>query len=120
VASLELSLPATWTGAAARGVSLDRLAQVLCAAPARLAGLASRKGTLEAGRDADIVVWDPGAEFTVDGRALAQRHKITPYDGMRLRGVIHRTYLRGQAVYRGRTGPSVTGHLGQILDGLHL
>ena len=98
ISPLQLSLPATWTGASARGGSLTQLAEWMCAAPARLAGL-SRKGTIAAGRDADLVVWDPEAEFVVDASALHHRHAQTPYDGMRLRGVVLRTYLRGRRVY---------------------
>jgi allantoinase len=67
--------------------------------PARLARLESRKGLIAPGRDADLVVWEPDEEFTVDARVLQHRHKVTPYEGMRLRGVVRETWLRGQRVY---------------------
>jgi allantoinase len=100
IASLELSLPAVWTGASSRGLGLERLAEWLCAAPARLAGLDRRKGSIEPGKDADLVLWDPDAEFVVDEAALRQRHKRTPYAGLRLRGRVHETWSRGRLVYR--------------------
>jgi allantoinase len=100
IASLELSLPAVWTGAAARNVPLVRVAEWLCSAPAALAGLQSRKGVIAPGRDADLVIWDPEAEFVVDEARLRQRHKRTPYAGRRLRGRVVETYLRGNVVYR--------------------
>jgi allantoinase len=100
IAALELSLPAVWTGASARGVTLDRLAEWLSAAPARLADLSARKGSIAAGKDADLVIWDPDAEFVVDERLLHQRHKRTPYDGLMLRGRVMETYARGRLVYR--------------------
>jgi allantoinase len=100
IASLELSLPAVWTGAAARGIAVDRLATWLSAAPARLAGLDGRKGSIAPGKDADLVVWDPDAEFVVDEGHLHQRHKRTPYAGQRLRGRVHETWARGRLVYR--------------------
>jgi allantoinase len=99
IASLELGLAATWTGASARHVPIERLARWLCTAPARLAGLDDR-GVLAAGRRADLVVWDPDAEFTVDAAALHHRHKRTPYDGRRLRGRVLETYVGGEVVYR--------------------
>ncbi len=101
ISSLQLLLPAVWTGACAHGFPIDVMAEWLTAAPARLAGLAGRKGTLEQGADADFVVWDPDASFVVDPTALYHRHPITPYAGRRLFGVVRQTWLRGDLVYDG-------------------
>lgn len=99
IASLELSLPAVWTGARARGIAVERLAEWMCAAPARLASLSGRKGAITPGGDADLVVWDPDAAFVVDAAALHQRHKVTPYAGRRLNGTVLATWARGRVVY---------------------
>ncbi len=101
ISSLQLRLPVTWTAAAERGVGLEDLAEWLSAAPARLAGLDGRKGAIRPGADADLVVWDPEAEFKVDAAALQHRHPVTPYSGMRLRGVVRATYLRGRLAAAG-------------------
>jgi allantoinase len=98
IAALELSLPAVWTGASARGVPLERVAQWLSTAPARLAAVDNRKGSIAAGKDADLVVWDPDATFVVDETRLRQRHKRTPYAGLTLRGRVIETYARGRLV----------------------
>ena len=99
IAALELSLPAVWTGASARGVPLERVAQWLSAAPARLAGVDGRKGSIAVGKDADLVVWDPDATFVVEEARLRQRHKRTPYAGLTLRGRVIETYAGGRLVY---------------------
>ncbi len=100
IASLEIALAAVWTGAAARGLPIERLAGWMAAGPARLAGLEGRKGTIAVGADADLVIWDPDACFVVDSHALHQRHPVTPYAGMAMNGRVKTTILRGEVVYR--------------------
>lgn len=99
IASLQLSLPAVWTGARERGFTVENLAEWMCAAPARLAGLGDRKGRIAPGYDADLVIWDPEASFVVDPMKLHHRHKLTPYAGRTLHGAVRLTLLRGQPVY---------------------
>jgi allantoinase len=110
IASLEVALAAVWTHLRLEASDLRletsdlRLARVSLARwmsefPAALAGLGDRKGRIAAGYDADLVVWDPDAEFTVDAAALQQRHKVTPYAGRRLRGRVMATFVRGQRVW---------------------
>ena len=99
IASLQLSLSAVWTGARAHGVAPERLAEWMCAGPARLAGLSNRSGSLAEGRDADITIWDPETSFVVDPVALRHRHHLTPYAGRELFGVVRATYVRGSRVF---------------------
>lgn len=99
IASLQFSLSAVWTGASARGFDLVDVARWMCQAPARLAGLSSRKGALEPGMDADFAIFDPGLAFIAGSGAIHHRHPLTPYLGMELTGVVLETYVRGQRVY---------------------
>jgi len=99
IASLQLALPAVWTGARERGFTTADLARWMCAGPARLAGLEGRKGKIAPGHDADLVVWDPEESFVVEPWELHHRHKLTPYAGRTLYGVVRRTLLRGETVY---------------------
>ena len=99
IASLQLSLPAVWTGAEARGFSPGDVAEWMAQRPAWLAGITDRKGSIEAGKDADLVVWHPDESFDVDADELEHRHPVCPYDDMTLRGTVERTYVRGRLVY---------------------
>jgi allantoinase len=100
IASLQIGSSVVWTGAHARGLPFERLATWMSASPARLAGLQQTKGSIAVGRDADLVIWDPDAEFVVDPGSLYHRHAVTPYAGMRLRGRVQTTLLRGEVVFR--------------------
>jgi len=96
---MELSLAVVWTEASARGFGLRDLVAWLCEVPARLAGLSARKGAIEVGRDADLVIWDPEASFEVVPGMLHSRHPRTPYEGRKLRGRVERTYVRGRTAF---------------------
>jgi allantoinase len=99
IASLQVSLAAVWTEAQRRGHSVRELAAWMCEGPARLAGLEKRKGAIAVGYDADLVVWEPEASFVVEAARLHHRHKLTPYDGRELTGVVEATFLRGRKIY---------------------
>jgi allantoinase len=98
ISSLQLSLPAAWTAARGQGISIESLARWMSTTPARLAGLGSRKGAIARGYDADFVVWEPDVAFTVHSPRLYHRHKVTPYEGRVLYGVVERTYLGGRRI----------------------
>ena len=99
ISSLQLRLPIVWTEASARGFAIEDLARWLCREPAHQVGLDILKGAIKDGCDADIVIWDPDREFKVEPALLHHRHKLTPYNGEVLRGVVEKTFLRGQIVY---------------------
>jgi allantoinase len=98
IASLQLRLPIVWTEACRRGFSLLDVTPWLCANPARQVSFEGRKGSIAIGRDADLVIWNPDDQFTVTPSALRHRHKLTPYAGEVLRGVVQQTYLRGRKI----------------------
>ncbi|HSQ64339.1 MAG TPA: allantoinase AllB [Polyangiaceae bacterium] len=107
IASLQFGLPVVWTEARARGVAIEQLSRWMSEGPARLASLA-RKGAIEAGKDADLVVWNPEASFVVNKECILHKNKVTPYEGQTLFGVVSATYLRGERVF-GATPPAHDG-----------
>jgi allantoinase len=112
IATLQFSLPVMWTNLQKRGFGLRELTRWMSSAPAKLAGLDHRKGRLESGYDADIVIWHPEKEFQVVPEIIEFKNKLTPYQGMNLRGVVEATYVRGVKVYeQGRFAENATGAL---------
>jgi allantoinase len=100
ISSLGLALPVMWTAMQRRGLKLERIGEWMSAAPARLAGLAGRKGAIAPGADADFVVFDLETTWTVTPADLHFRHKLSPYLGAKLRGRVVETWLRGEPVFR--------------------
>lgn len=105
IAGLQLGLSVLWTLARERGHDLARLFTWNAEGPARLAGLADRKGRIARGFDADLVIWDEDATFTVAPADIRHRHKITPYAGRTLSGVVHQTWVRGRLAWGRAEGP---------------
>ena len=98
VAGLQFTLPAVWSGAKRRGHSLEDVVRWTAHNTADFAGLGN-KGRLEKGRDADLVILDDAELFDLSPEAVRHRHKVTPYLGLRMQGVVEATYLRGLPVY---------------------
>ncbi len=96
ISSLQFALPIVWTEARKRGVRLEAISKLMSEGPAHLAGIEHRKGKLAAGYDADLVVFDPQERFRVEPSMIEHRHKVTPYAGHELYGVVKATYVRGR------------------------
>jgi len=92
---VETLLSVVFSEGVARGrISVERLSEVLAATPARLFGLPS-KGVIEVGRDADLVLWEPGARRTIRQADLHHTSDYTPYEGMEVSGAPVRVLIRG-------------------------
>ena len=113
IASLGLTLSVVWTEAHRRGCTLADVARWMSAAPARFARLDPWKGRIEAGQDADLVVFDPEDQWTVDPSLLRYRHKLSPYAGRRLSGTVAAAYLKGEKIYE--RGRDIGGPAGELL-----
>lgn len=99
IASLQLGPSLVWSAARERGFALTDLVGWMATGPARVAGL-RRKGRIARGAEADLVVFDPDAAWTIDAATLHHRHPITPYHGRAVTGAVRRTYLGGRCIMR--------------------
>ena len=99
IASIQFALPVLWTAAKKRNCTFSNIAKWLCENPARLIGKENSKGKIAKGFDADLIVVDDEKTFTVTENIIHHKHKVTPYLGEILSGVIEQTYIAGEKVY---------------------
>ncbi len=78
-------------------ISIERAIELMTVAPARILDLPA--GTLRSGGPADITVFDPKAEWTVDPSSFASMSCNTPFAGRTLRGQVKATVCDGTVVY---------------------
>lgn len=109
ISGLQIALPVVWTEAHARGFDIADIVRWMCTAPAALAGISTRKGRIAPGFDADLVIFRDDETQTVEPSRVLHRHKVTPYAGRTLLGVVDSTYVRGQRVW----------HRGALADDPH-
>ncbi len=109
ISSLSLALPVMWSEASGRGFTLMDIARWMAEGPARLAGSEPKKGRIAKNFDADFVVFEPEAEFTATEDRLFYRHRVSPYLGEKLCGVVKATYLRGECVFADGKFPGEPG-----------
>jgi dihydropyrimidinase len=97
---IETLLTLVYSEGVARGrITLERMVDLLSTTPARRFGLA-RKGALEVGRDADLVMFDPNARRTLTADALHHTSDYTPYEGLAVTGAVRDVLVRGADVIR--------------------
>jgi allantoinase len=99
IASLQLALPVLWTSGRKRNYSLIDISKWMSSNPSKLMGKDNSMGKIAIGFDADLIVWDADASFVVTEQLLHHKHKVTPYLGEELFGVVEQTYLRGINVF---------------------
>jgi len=94
-----------------RGLPLETVAQLTSAVPARRFGIAS-KGEIRAGLDADCTLVATDEPFVLATEQLCSRHRASPYLGVKFRGTVRRTILRGKTIFQdGRAVAVGTGKM---------
>ena len=82
-------------GVASGKISAEAFCSLLSTEPAKAFGMYPRKGALEAGSDADIVVWDPEAEAVLTAADMNMLAGYSPWEGMALHGLPKAVFLHG-------------------------
>lgn len=81
-------------------ITFNKAVEVCATNPARIFGCGHRKGSIDIGKDADIVLYDKHKEFTITSKAMHSDVDHTIWEGTRLQGYPVMTLLRGSIIYR--------------------
>jgi len=78
--------------------TINRFVELVSTAPARIFGMYPKKGVLAPGSDADIVLWDPAAAYTISAATQAMRVDYSMFEGFKVRGNARDVYSRGELI----------------------
>jgi dihydropyrimidinase len=102
IPGIETRLPLLYSeGVAKNRISLARLVDLVSTTPAKLFGLWPRKGEIRIGADADIILFDPEAEWTMNSSSLHMAADWSAYDGIPITGRIRKVFSRGELIIDG-------------------
>lgn len=101
MSGVQTMLPILLTeGVHKRGLLLPELVRMTSSGPARLFDIYPKKGCLQPGSDADIVVIDLDQEWVLEPEMLLYQNKYSAYDGVKFKGKVKQTILRGKTIYQ--------------------
>jgi len=102
IPGIEARFPILYSEGVAKGrLSLPRFVEIVASEPARLFGLAPRKGSLQPGADADIVLLDPEATWTMGRNTLHMAADWSAYEEIEITGKITKVFSRGEVIVDG-------------------
>jgi dihydropyrimidinase len=108
---VETLLPLTWTAGVAEGrITAEHWVSLVAENPARIFGLHPRKGVVQPGADADLVVWDPEKKGAIRAKALQTNCDWSPFEGFETRGAPRLVFSRGRLVARDGKFTGAAGH----------
>ncbi len=98
---VETLLPLLYSeGVRKNRITINQMVQVLSENPAKIFGLFPRKGRLQEGADADVVIFNPDQKVRLGAKMLHSQTDWSPYEGWEIVGYPERTILRGHEVMR--------------------
>lgn len=101
IPGVETSMRLMLNGVNEGKTTLNRVVETMCENPAKLYGMYPRKGVIEVGADADLVILDMDKEELISNETVISKCKWTPFDGRKIKGVPDVVMVRGQIVAEG-------------------
>jgi len=101
IPGVETSMRLMLNGVNEGKTTLNRVVEAMCENPAKIYGLYPRKGVIEVGADADLVILDMDKEELISNDTVVSKCKWTPFDGWKLKGVPDVVMVRGRIVAEG-------------------
>jgi dihydropyrimidinase len=102
-------------------ITLERFVEITAEAPAKIFGMYPKKGIVAAGSDADILIWDPHADYTITAATQSMHTDYSIFEGFKVKGNARQVYSRGELVVdRGKfvgtvgRGQYLHRHLGEV------
>ncbi|EJD00776.1 allantoinase [Fomitiporia mediterranea MF3/22] len=114
ISTLGLGLSLLWTEGKKRGVSIGQIMKWTSEATSKQASLQDKKGAIRVGWDADLIIWDPEAQFKITKENLHFKNKLSAYVGITVQGKVEKTFVGGQLAWNASVnggGPQPIGHL---------
>lgn len=84
-------------------ISLQRFVELISTTPARLFGLAPKKGSINQGADADLVLFNPKAKWTMGQKTLHMAADWSAYENIEVTGKIEKVFARGELIIDGES-----------------
>jgi len=115
IPGVETLFPLLYTYGVHKGkISPERLVELLAKKPAELFGISDRKGQIQVGADADLVIWDPNVEQVIKAENLHGNADWSPFESFKIQGNVNYTIARGNVLVENSRFVG-KNHLGQLL-----
>jgi dihydropyrimidinase len=82
-------------------MTLERFVEVTAEAPAKIFGMYPKKGIIAPGSDADVVLWDPAAEYKIEAATQSMHTDYSIYEGFKVKGNARQVFSRGELIIDG-------------------